>query len=125
MTSAEFRALFPEFTSPTYDARIAALLTVLPELDEERAGNQLNFALGNWVADKLALQDYAITFGAGASLGSSTTVEKTVGKLSIKRSSSSSSSSSSGGSGASARLTKYGERWNEYVREFGMGALAI
>jgi hypothetical protein len=124
MTSAEFKLMFPEFAASSYDARIATLLTMLPDLDEEAAGNQLDLALGNWVASKLAAQDYAITYGAGASIGSSNTVEKRVGDVSVKRStSSSSSSSSSGGTGAS--VNRYEQAYLNYLREFGMGAQVI
>lgn len=124
MTSAEFKALRPEFASSSYDTRIATLLDNLPELDEERAGNELNMALSAWVAWRLARQDFAITFGAGATLGSSNTVEKKVGDVSIKRSSSNTSSSTSGGGTGRAPGSYEGE-WLDFLREFGMGAVAV
>ncbi len=126
MTVAEFKELFPEFSASSYDARIQILLDAAPELDEERAGNQLDFAIGNWVAGKLARQDFAIAYGAGASMGSSNTVEKKVGEVSIKRSTSlSSSSSSSTGGNTTARLNIYEQTYADLLREFGMGAVAV
>lgn len=124
MTSAEFKALRPEFAASSYDTRIATLIDNLPDLDEERAGNQLNMALSAWVAWRLARQDYAILYGASASLGSSNTVEKKVGEVSVKRSTSNTSSSSTG-SGAGRNPSGYEGEWLDFIREFGMGAVAV
>lgn len=124
MTSEQFKALFPEFSSSSYDARIEALLEVLPELDEERAGNQLNMALGNWVAAKLVRQDFIIANGASAAVGSSTTTEKKVGDVSIKRSTSNTSSSGSGSGGGAASVVDYQGEYDRLIAEFGRGAVA-
>lgn len=123
MTRGDFQALFPEFSAGSYDARIDALMPLLPELDTDRAGNQLNLALGYWLADKLAMQDITIQNGSAASsASSSTTTEKKVGNVSIKR-----SVGQSSGSGTSARpgQTTYGERYEDLIRQFGNGAVAV
>lgn len=126
MTRAEFQALFPEFSASTYDARIDALLPVLTELDEERAGNRLNLALGLELSDLLAAQDITITFGAAASsASSSTTTEKKVGEVSVKRGISNSSGSGSGGGGSRPGQTTYRARYEALIREFGVGAVAV
>lgn len=125
MTRAEFQALFPEFGASTYNTRIDTLLLNVPDLDTERAGNQLNMALGNWVAGKLARQDFAIQFGASASMGSSNTVEKKVGEVSIKRSTSQSASNSTGAGRNTAKLNLYEAEYDRLIREFGMGAAAV
>ena len=124
MTSAEFKALRPQFSASTYDARIAVLIAAAPVLDEDRAGNLLNMALSAWVAGELSDQDFAIKYGAGASLGSSNSIEKTVGKVSIKSSTSQSSSSTTAG-GKGANANRYKQEFLDYLREFGMGAQAI
>lgn len=125
MTSAEFKALFPEFAASSYDTRINTLLAVVPELDAGRAGNQLTLALGYWVADKLSMQDITITYGsASSSASSSTTTEKRVGDVSIKRGISNSAGSGSGG-GAGPGQTTYGARYEALIREFGLGAVAV
>lgn len=126
MTRAEFQALFPEFGASTYDARIEALLPVLTPLDEDKAGVRLNLAYGLELADLLAAQDITITYGAAAaSASSSSTTEKTVGKVSIKRSIASSAGSSSGGGGSKAGQTTYRARYESLIREFGVGAVAV
>jgi hypothetical protein len=126
MTLTSFKDLFPEFAASTYDTRINTLLTMLPELDTDRAGNQLELALGNWVAGKLARQDFAIQYGAGASMGSSNSVQKTVGAVSITRSTSqNSSSTTSNGKGGGTRINLYEAEYDRLLREFGMGAVAV
>jgi hypothetical protein len=117
---AQFQLLFPEFSSSAYDARITTLLGILPPLDEDRAGNQLPLAHGNWIADQLATQDFAIKYGVGSALASSSSLEKTVGKVIIKT-----SQSQSNTTGKGARKTFYAERWEQYLHEFGWGAQAV
>lgn len=127
MTVTDFKALFPEFGASTYDDRIQALLDAAPLLDADRLGNQLNFATGNWVADKLSVQDFTIKYGVGGALGSSTSTEKRVGEVSIKSSQSHSQSSTTGtdSGGGGAGLTMYGKRYRDLLREAGMGALVV
>lgn len=126
ITRTEFQALFPEFAATTYNARIDALLPVLTELDEAKAGARLNLAYGLELADLLAAQDITISYGAaGTVASSSSTVEKKVGDVSIKRSLSSSAGSSSGGGGSSAGQTTYRARYVAMVRSFGVGAVAV
>jgi hypothetical protein len=125
VTSEEFTALFPEFAASSYEDRIATLLTVLPELDAERAGNQLNMALGNWVAAKLVRQDFIIANGTSAAVGSSTSTEKKVGDVSIKRSTSNTSSSGSSSGGGAASVVDYQGEYDRLIEEFGSGAVAV
>jgi hypothetical protein len=127
LTLGEFKLLFPEFSASTYDSRITTLLNYLPPLNAERAGNQLDLAHGYWVAGRLASQDTTMQFGsASASASGSTTTEKKVGDVSIKRAVSQSSSSGSGG-GSSSRpgQNKYDVEYAALVRRFGQGAVAV
>ena len=118
MTVGDFQALFPQFPSPTYDARIGVLLAAAPEYDPDKLGNQLNLATGLWVADQLAAQDIAIKYGAGGVLASSSSsLEKTVGSESIK-------TSLSQGAHAVPGQTTYGVRLEALLLEYGMGAVA-
>lgn len=122
MTLSEFQALFPQFTSPSYDARIKALLAAAPEYDGDKLGNQLNLATGLWVADQLAIQDIAIKYGpAGTLASSSSSSEKTVGKVTVK----SALSQSQGAKGLSPGKTTYGIRLDELLQSYGMGAVAV
>ena len=122
MTADDFKAFFPEFSASSYDARIAALLGAVPQIDEDRAGNQLNLALGYWIADKLAVQDIAIKYGVAAtSAASSSSTEEQVGKLSTKASFSHSQSAS----GATAGKTTYLLRYEDLIHQFGAGAVAV
>jgi hypothetical protein len=124
MTRAEYQALFPEFGASTYDARIDALLPVVPDIDASKAGARLNFILGLWMSDQLANQDITITFGSSSSsASSSTTTEKRVGDVSVKRGIANSSGSGSGSSSRPGQTT-YGARYEEEVRHLGLGALA-
>ena len=124
MTRAEFQALFPEFAATTYNARIDALLPVVHDLDADKAGSRLNFILGLWLADYLTMQDIAITYGSAASLSSSSTsTEKRVGDVSIKRGISSSAGGSSGGGGSKPGQTSYGVRYDAEVEALGFGVL--
>jgi hypothetical protein len=113
-----FQALFPQFPSPTYDARIGVLLAAAPEYDPDKLGNQLDLATGLWVADQLAAQDIAIKYGAGGVLASSSSsTEKRVGSESIK-------TSISQGAKAVAGQTTYGARLDALLSLYGMGAVA-
>jgi hypothetical protein len=113
-----FQTLFPQFPSPTYDARIAVLLAAAPEYDPDKLGTQLDLATGLWVADQLAAQDIAIKFGAGGVLASSSSsTEKRVGSESIK-------TSISQGAKAVAGQTTYGARLDALLSLYGMGAVA-
>jgi hypothetical protein len=126
ITRTEFQALFPEFAATTYNARIDALLPVLTELDEAKAGARLNLAYGLELADLLASQDITIQYGAaGAMSSSSSTTEKKVGDVSVKRSLSSSAGSSSGGGGSRAGQTNYRARYESLLHSFGVGAVAV
>jgi hypothetical protein len=121
MTSADFKALFPEFSSSTYDTRIATLLGLLPALDADRFGNQLTLALGYWVADKLAAQDMAIKYGVAAtSASSSSSTEKKVGEVSVK-----SSLSQAQSKGTVVGRTTYGARYEGLLRQYGLGQVAL
>ena len=125
MTRAEFQALFPEFAASTYNDRIDALIPTLTELDADKAGARLTYITGLQLADILAMQDITITFGSAAtSASSSTTTEKRVGEVSIKRGIANSSGSSSG-SGARPGQTTYGARYAAEVRQLGIGAVAV
>lgn len=126
MDVTQFKALRPEFSASTYDARITALLAVIPELDEDRAGNQLLMALSAWVAGKLARQDFTILYGVGAASGSSTSLEKQVGEVRIKTSQSHSQSSMTGGKGKTPiQLNLYEQEYEGYLLQFGRGAIAV
>jgi len=125
VTSAEFKALKPQFSAASYDDRITALLLNIEQLDEAKvaeAGLSLNLVLSEWLAGELADQDFAIIYGAGASLGSSSTVEKRVGEVAIKRSTAQ-SSSSAGGSPTTGNRHK--DKYNAYLRQIGMGAKSV
>jgi hypothetical protein len=122
VTRVQFQALFPQFPSPSYDERIQALLDFAPEYDGDKLGNQLNLATGLWVADNLAVQDIAIRYGAAGTLtSSSSSSEKTVGKVSIK----SSLSQAQGSKGVQGGKTTYGMRLDDLLRECGFGAVAV
>jgi hypothetical protein len=122
VTVSDFQALFPQFPSPSYDARIGVLLAAAPPYDGDKLGNQLDMATGLWVADNLAVQDIAIKYGAAGTLtSSSSTSEKTVGKVTVK----SGLSQASGSKGVQAGRTVYGMRLDDLLRECGFGALAV
>jgi hypothetical protein len=123
VTRSEFQALFSEFSASTYNDRIDALLGVVPDLDASKAGSRLNFILGLWVSDQLAMQDITIKYGAaGAMSSSSTSTEKKVGDVSIK-----SSLAQSAGSSSSSRSqpgkTTYGARYDNEIMQLGFGVL--
>lgn len=119
MTVGDFQALFPQFPTPSYDARIAVLLAAAPEYDGDKLGNQLNLATGLWVADQLAIQDIAIKYGAAGTLtSSSSSSEKTVGKVSVK-----SSLSQMQGNKVPGK-TIYGQRLDDLLVEYCTGAVA-
>ena len=121
MTRGEYQALFPEFGATTYDARIDALLPVVPDIDADKAGTRLNFILGLWLSDQLAMQDITIKFGSAATMSSSSTAtEKKVGDVSIKTSLGQSAGSSSG-SKARPGQTTYGARYEDEIAQVGIG----
>lgn len=119
MTVLDFQALFPQFPSPSYDARIQVLLDAAPLYDGDKLGNQLNLATGLWVADNLAVQDIAIKYGAAGVLSSSSSSsEKQVGKVIVK-------SSLSQGAKAVSSKTSYGLRLDDLLREYGFGMVTV
>lgn len=122
MTVGDFQALFPQFPTPSYDARIAVLLAAAPEYDGGRLGSQLNLATGLWVADQLAVQDIAIKYGAAGTLtSSSSSSEKVVGKVTVR----SSLSQAQGAKGVQAGKTTYGMRLDDLLNQYCGGAVAI
>jgi len=124
VTRAEYQALFPEFDASTYNARIDALLPVVPDIDATKAGVRLNFILGLWLSDQLAIQDITILYGSASTMSSSsTTTEKRVGDVSVKRAIAQAAGSSSGSTSKPGQTT-YGARYEDEVRHLGLGALA-
>ncbi len=122
MTAYQVQALFPQFGSSSYFGRIQELLAVAPEYDADRLGNQLNLAIGLWVADQLAVQDIAIKYGpAGTLASSSSSTEKTVGKVTVKTA----LSQSQGSKGVTSGKTVYGIRLDDLLETYGMGATAV
>lgn len=119
-----FKADFPEFGDGSFDAKInTAILMAPPNFDEAVWGDQLRDGLGNWIAFRVSLKNQIATLGAGFGSGS-TSLEKTVGKVIVKRSQSQSQT------GQTAELGIYGA--NEYGRFYwslmqmvGAGALVI
>jgi hypothetical protein len=131
MTLAEFKTVFPEFTSSSYDVRIEALIIRAgrkfnPDLDAEQLGE----GVALWIAHNLQLQDIQVALGAAAaaSASASTSTEKAVGRVSIKTTTSTSQSASSatGKSGGDPQYqrTIYGPQFEAWERTAGAGAVA-
>lgn len=130
MTVAEytiemFKQDFPEFADASFDAKITTALELAPpNFDEAVWGDQLRDGLGHWIAFRVALKGQIATYGAGFASAASSSEEKTVGKVSVKRSQSQSTSQQKGPLSIYGK-NAYGQIYLDLVALVGAGAAAV